>query len=441
MNVGGAAGGVVISAPPCQALPRAEHNQFDLDDQSNHCRSHLDDFDIDLAVGFILNVVFLYQPLIGPDLITHFAYRSAIPRSAADPTLVHKVHVTSALDIPRPLRQVHSRVVSSASAYFANPEASSGQDLPLGSISPHVSSKFAVQSYCPSVHTPYKLKTLAPQFFNVYRPSRPTRRPYTNVVMRFDSVPVKSTQVAAFGDGTPLQDIAVFRSTPTITTDAVRLRVTRSLLVSRSNGSILQIRTYLESFNEGLAGVDLLGQRAEDVRGSWTMNTAFYTMRRPRPSMMANRRPSLVSSLQMRGAYYRVLEQVPSLYSRLRESAIDCEHPDVPAINPLRRPRGRTQPTGQIYGSAHERPRTSGVDGARHSSASQYPLSPGSDFYSGSIRPNRTPRQSDHKHIQGGSDRPLDWLDPTGSNQNQHVLVPSVGTLYDRKRWLLSMIE
>lgn len=254
------------------------HPRFDgvvvLDDLSTGFEENLEDTDVELIEGSVLDQEALRHATRGVSAIVHLAARPSVPRSIADPEASHEANATGTLRVLEAARSaggVHVVVASSSSVYGANTTLPKSEDLTPQPVSPYAVSKLATEQYTLAYGVCYSLPTLAFRFFNVYGPLQAAGHAYAAVIPVFVDAALRGEPLPVHGDGQQTRDFTYVGTVVDVLADAVVRGVTHSTPVNLAFGSRHSLLEVIEKL-EGILGRELEIEhqpaRVGDVRHS-----------------------------------------------------------------------------------------------------------------------------------------------------------------------------
>lgn len=140
------------------------------------------------------------------DAVLHFAARSGVRQSVAQPRLYAEVNVLgtqSVLELAREFGVKKFIFASSSSVYGLNQKVPFQEDDPVFQpISPYAATKLAAEALCHVYHHLHGLDMVCLRFFTVYGPRQ---RPDL-AIHKFTSAIVRGKPVEVYGDGTARRD-------------------------------------------------------------------------------------------------------------------------------------------------------------------------------------------------------------------------------------------
>lgn len=252
-----------------------------LDDLSTGFRTNLDDLEVRLIEGSILDRDALDEATDRTDAIVHLAARPSVPRSIVDPLASHHANATGTLEVLEAARRAGNAPVvlaSSSSVYGANPVLPKTEDLTPMPVSPYAVSKLATESYAIAYQHSYGLPTLAFRFFNVFGPLQAAGHAYAAVVPAFVSAALAGEPLPVHGDGRQSRDFTFVDTVTAVLRDAVIGRVSADRPVNLAFGTRTDLLTVIELLGQILGtelAIDFQPTRPGDVRDSQADSAAL----------------------------------------------------------------------------------------------------------------------------------------------------------------------
>jgi nucleoside-diphosphate-sugar epimerase len=145
----------------------------------------------------------------GVDYVLHHAAIPSVPRSVADPLLVHQACATGTLNVLIAARDAHvKRVVyaASSSAYGDIEGQYKIENLAPRPLSPYAVAKLTGEQYCQVFYSVYGLETVALRYFNVFGPRQDPSSPYSAVIPLFLTAMMENRRPTIYGDGQQSRD-------------------------------------------------------------------------------------------------------------------------------------------------------------------------------------------------------------------------------------------
>ena len=161
-----------------------------VDDLSGGSRDRVPDA-AEFVHGDIRDLSVLTAAFEGADVVFHQAALRSVPRSLAEPVLVHEVNATGTLNVLIAAERAGVRRVvyaSSSSVYGGASEGPTNEDLPPRPLSPYAVSKLTGEYYCRVWSELGKVSAVALRYFNVFGPGQPADSQYAAVFPSFISL-------------------------------------------------------------------------------------------------------------------------------------------------------------------------------------------------------------------------------------------------------------
>lgn len=214
-----------IGANLCRRL--LEHPRIQrvvvLDDLSTGDAANLEDLDVDLVRGSILDMAALEEVVSRVTAVAHLAARPSVPRSLLDPFASHEANATGTLRVLQAAQRhgCHVVVASSSSVYGGTPTLPKSEDLPARPLSPYAVSKLATEAYAGAFTASFGVPTLAFRFFNVYGPLQAANHAYAAVVPAFIDAALDERPLVVHGDGLQSRDFTFVGTVTEVLTQAL----------------------------------------------------------------------------------------------------------------------------------------------------------------------------------------------------------------------------
>jgi UDP-glucose 4-epimerase len=228
-----------------------------LDDLSTGSRANLDEVDVALVEGSILDRELLDALVPEASSVVHLAAIPSVPRSIADPLASHAANATGTMQVLEAARRaggVHVVLASSSSVYGRNPQLPKHEGLRCQPMSPYAVSKLAAESYALAYSECFGLDVLPFRFFNVFGPLQSAGHAYAAVIPAFIDAALAGRPLPVYGDGSQSRDFTYVESVTAVLTAAVLRRVSSTQAVNLAFGSRTTLREAI-----GLLG-DILGR-------------------------------------------------------------------------------------------------------------------------------------------------------------------------------------
>lgn len=248
-----------------------------LDDLSTGDAANLEDVDVELVEGSILDRPLLDRLLAGVDAVVHLAALPSVPRSLKDPERSWDVNATGSLQVLEAARAVgaHVIVASSSSVYGATPELPKHEDLPTRPMSPYAASKLAAEALALAYAHSFQLDVLAFRFFNVYGPGQAAGHAYAAVIPTFVDRALRGEPLPVYGDGQQSRDFTYVGTVVDVICNALLRRVTSTDPVNLAFGSratLLELAGKLSHLLGRRLEIDHRPPRIGDIRHSQAAN-------------------------------------------------------------------------------------------------------------------------------------------------------------------------
>jgi UDP-glucose 4-epimerase len=250
ITVTGGAG--FVGANLCRLLTERGHDVVVLDDLSTSLLSNLDDLDVDLRVGSVLDPTTLAAACRAADSIVHLAAVPSVTRSLENPRRSHDTNVTGTLCVLETARctGAHLVVASSSSVYGANPVLPRAEDLVCMPGSPYAAGKLAAESYALAYGTSFGLDCLALRLFNVFGPLQRSDHAYAAVIPKFIRSALFGEPLRVQGDGEQTRDFTYVDTAVAIMADSVERRITSERPVNLAFGTATSVNDLVALLGE-----------------------------------------------------------------------------------------------------------------------------------------------------------------------------------------------
>ncbi|AXH96874.1 NAD-dependent epimerase/dehydratase family protein [Ornithinimicrobium avium] len=255
-----------------QAL-EAGHDVSVLDDFSTGLHSNLENLDLRLIEGSLLEPTLLERAMSGTDAVVHLAALGSVPRSVQRPLPTHHANATGTLAVLDRAVQggQHVIVASSSSVYGANRKQPKQEHDWVAPMSPYAVSKLASEHYALAFQECYGLPVLPFRFFNVYGGAQRADHAYAAVVPLFIDRLLRGLPLPINGDGSQSRDFTYVGSVCRIVLDAIERRVTSTSPVNLAFGgstTILELAQLLGELAQVEPVLEHRQPRAGDVPAS-----------------------------------------------------------------------------------------------------------------------------------------------------------------------------
>ena len=255
-----------------------------VDDLSTGNLANLDDLDVEVRKGTILDPGLLDEAFAGADAVVHLAAVPSVPRSVADPVTSHAANATGTLEVLQAVRRAggpHLVLASSSSVYGANPTLPKSEELRTAPLSPYAVSKLAAEAYALAFAYCYDLDVLPFRFFNVFGPLQPAGHAYAAVVPAFVDAALAGRPVVVHGDGEQTRDFTYVGSVVRVISDAVHRRVVHDGPVNLAFGTRTSLNELLQRLEQHLGSAvprEHHPPREGDVRHSQADTTTLRSL-------------------------------------------------------------------------------------------------------------------------------------------------------------------
>ena len=233
----------------------------------------------ELAVVDIRHTEDLLEPFAGADVVFHQAAIKSVPRSIAEPVLVHETNATGTLNVLMASEQAGvGKVIyaSSSSVYGGAAGGRSREDMAPRPLSPYGVSKLAGEYYCAVWAGLGKVNAVSLRYFNVFGPGQKATSMYAAVFPAFISALLEGRQAEIFGDGEQSRDFTFIDDVVAGNILAAEKDVTPGIVMNVAGGDP---RTVNEVYDTVAKIVDVraeptyLPERPGDIRHSFADST------------------------------------------------------------------------------------------------------------------------------------------------------------------------
>jgi UDP-glucose 4-epimerase len=244
-----------------------------IDDLSTGSAGNLDNLDVELIEGSIMDRELVDELVDGAGAVVHLAARPSVPRSLTNPVASHTVNATGTVHVLEACRResIHVIAASSSSVYGSVAELPKHEELPTRPLSPYGASKLATEAYVLAYGASFDLPALALRFFNVYGPLQSAGHAYAAVVPSFVDAALRGLPLRVHGDGRQTRDFTYVGTVARVLADAVVRRVTCRTPVNLAFGtrvSVLELARRLGAVTNLPVEIRHEPPRAGDVRDS-----------------------------------------------------------------------------------------------------------------------------------------------------------------------------
>ncbi|MEX2275754.1 MAG: SDR family oxidoreductase [Actinomycetota bacterium] len=198
-----------IGSNLARALLEAGDRVRVFDDFSTGRTVNLDELDVELVTGSLVDPEATARAVAGCDVVFHEGAIPSVARSVAQPVASHEANATGTLNVLLAARDadVERVVYASSSSVYGNATVQPvHEELPTRPISPYGVSKLVGERYLQAFHESYGLPTVSLRYFNVFGPRQDPRAEYAAVIPRFIAATLADEPVTIFGDGEQVRD-------------------------------------------------------------------------------------------------------------------------------------------------------------------------------------------------------------------------------------------
>jgi UDP-N-acetylglucosamine 4-epimerase len=162
-----------------------------------------------LIEGDLRDAAVCQRACAGIDFVLHQAALASVPRSIAEPALVHDVNVNGFLNILVAARdqKVRRLVYASSSAVYGDSPRLPKSEPEIGqALSPYGATKQVNELYAGVFSRCYDMDIAGLRYFNVFGPRQDPAGPYAAVIPRWIEAMLGNEPVRIFGDGRQSRD-------------------------------------------------------------------------------------------------------------------------------------------------------------------------------------------------------------------------------------------
>jgi UDP-N-acetylglucosamine/UDP-N-acetyl-alpha-D-glucosaminouronate 4-epimerase len=204
---------------------------------------------IDLRVGSITDLAAVRSACHGVDYVIHFAARTSVPRSVADPLETNHVNIDGTLNVLVAARDAKLRrfvFSASSSAYGESAELPKTETMPSAPISPYGVTKLAGEVYAQVFGRAYGLENTSLRYFNVFGPRQDPSSQYSGVLSRFMLAVIRGESPVIYGDGEQSRDFTYIANVVDITLRACEVPGASGLVMNGGTGARITLNQVLK---------------------------------------------------------------------------------------------------------------------------------------------------------------------------------------------------
>ncbi len=245
-----------------------------LDDLSTGHRSNLDDLDVELVTGSVLDPDAVAAASDGADVIVHLAALGSVPRSVDNPLASHEVNATGTVRMLEAARAADASqfiLASSSSVYGDSDAPAKHEELPVAPKSPYGASKLAAEGYSLAYQRTYDLPVLALRFFNVFGPLQTAGHAYAAVIPSFIDRAMRGEPLIVHGDGRQSRDFTFVGTVCATILDAIDRGVSYDGPVNLAFGGQMELLEIVDILRIELGSelpLEHIDPRSGDIRHS-----------------------------------------------------------------------------------------------------------------------------------------------------------------------------
>lgn len=260
------------------------HDVTVLDDFSTGYEANLDDLDVRLVRGSLLEPQQLAEAMTGVDSVVHLAALGSVPRSIADPVATHEANATGTLRVLEAARAAeiyHLIAASSSSVYGLNPALPKSERDWVRPMSPYAVTKLATEQYPLAYQQSYGMSTLSFRFFNVFGPGQRAGHAYAAVIPTFVDALLRDEPLWINGDGANSRDFTYVGTVCRVLLDGCERKLSHPEPVNLAfgtNTSLLELVSQIECVAGLQADVRHRDPRPGDVPHSQANNASLRVL-------------------------------------------------------------------------------------------------------------------------------------------------------------------
>jgi UDP-glucose 4-epimerase len=254
-----------------------------LDDLSTGGAANLDNLDLEVRTGSVLDPDAVAGACKNAAAIVHLAAVPSVPRSLLDPRRSHDVNATGTLQVLETARNCGAHVViaSSSSVYGRSPRLPKSEDMVCMPASPYACSKLAAESYAFAYQRCFEVDCTVFRFFNVFGPLQAADHAYAAVIPAFVKKALRGEALPIHGDGTQSRDFTYVESVIDVLLATIIGRVVHDLPINLAFGTrttITDIAARLSDLLERPLPLDYQPARKGDVPHSQAATQTLRTL-------------------------------------------------------------------------------------------------------------------------------------------------------------------
>jgi UDP-glucose 4-epimerase len=252
-----------------------------LDNLRTGHRANLDDLDVELIEGSIIDRDTVRSVMHGVDYVFHLAALVSVHESIERPHECIGINVTGLLNVLEAAADAGVRKLclsSSAAIYGDNPAVPKAESMMPEPRSPYAVTKLDGEFYCRQFTETGRLETVALRFFNVFGPRQDPRSAYAAVVPIFIQQALAGEPLTIYGDGSQTRDFVHVRD---IATANIFVATTPGLTGVFNVGygealTVLELAERIIALAGSRSKIRFAPQRAGDVRHSRASVSKLY---------------------------------------------------------------------------------------------------------------------------------------------------------------------
>lgn len=230
---------------------------------------------VELIVGDVRRPDDLRDAFRGAEIVFHQAAVRSVPRSLAEPFIVHETNATGTLNVLLAAEAAGVRKVvyaSSSSVYGGAVDGMSHEDLPTNPLSPYAVSKLTGEHYCSVWASLGRIDTVSLRYFNVFGPGQNADSKYAAVFPAFISALRSGLSPEVHWDGEQSRDFTFIDDVVAANVRAAEAPAAAGQVINVAGGRPRSINEVFASVSKVLAS-DLpplrTSKRDGDIRDSY----------------------------------------------------------------------------------------------------------------------------------------------------------------------------
>ncbi len=206
MNIFITGGAGFVGSHLINYLSKQVHKLTSFDDFSNSSNNNLENYDVKIIRGDILNYSLLSKSLKNMDIVIHLAAQISITDSIKDPENTIKINVDGTKNILNACLEnnIKNFIGISTAAVFGNQDEILSENSICLPISPYGESKLMMEEFIINFSKKHNFNSVILRFFNLYGPGQSPQ--YAGVITKFLKNLQENKPLEIFGDGNQSRD-------------------------------------------------------------------------------------------------------------------------------------------------------------------------------------------------------------------------------------------